>query len=77
MYPVRFTQTAQAELIDAQDRFEGEAPGLGHRFREAVDGAIEERETRPSYRSIPRKRASNHGQMVKSWVVAQRLAIEL
>jgi hypothetical protein len=30
---VRFTETARAELIDAQDWYEAEAPGLGRRFR--------------------------------------------
>jgi plasmid stabilization system protein ParE len=40
VYSVRFTQTARAELIDAQDWYEGEAPGLGRRFREAFDAVI-------------------------------------
>ena len=33
MWPVRFTEAARAELIDAQDWYEAEAPGLGRRFR--------------------------------------------
>ena len=41
MYPVQFTQTARSELIDAQDWYEGEARGLGRRFRQAVDDAAE------------------------------------
>jgi plasmid stabilization system protein ParE len=41
VYSVRFTQTARAELIDAQDWYEGEAPGLGRRFRETVDAVTE------------------------------------
>lgn len=40
MYSVRFTQTARAELIAAQDWYEGEAPDLGRRFHEAVDTVI-------------------------------------
>jgi len=39
---VIFTQTARAELIDAQDWYEREATGLGRLFREAI-GAITER----------------------------------
>ena len=41
MYPVIFTLPARAELIDAQDWYENEAPGLGRRFREAVDAVVE------------------------------------
>ena len=37
MYSVIFTQAARAELIDAQDWYEGEATGLGRRFRQAID----------------------------------------
>jgi toxin ParE1/3/4 len=36
-FTVVFTQAARAELIQAQDWYEGEAPGLGSRFRQAVD----------------------------------------
>jgi plasmid stabilization system protein ParE len=41
MHPVIFTLAARAELIDAQDWYENEAPGLGRRFREAVDAVVE------------------------------------
>jgi len=34
---VIFTQAARAELIQAQDWYEGEASGLGRSFREAID----------------------------------------
>jgi len=37
VYSVQFTQTARAELIHAQDWYEARAPGLGRRFREAID----------------------------------------
>jgi plasmid stabilization system protein ParE len=40
-FPVVFTPRARAELIDAQDWYENEAPGLGRRFRTAVEAAIE------------------------------------
>ncbi len=37
MYSVIFAQAARAELIEAQDWYEGEATGLGRRFRHAID----------------------------------------
>ena len=47
MYPVIFTLPARAELIDAQDWYENEAPGLGRRFREAVDAVVERMSATP------------------------------
>jgi plasmid stabilization system protein ParE len=41
VYSVIFTQAARAELIEAQDWYEGEATGLGRRFRQAVDALME------------------------------------
>jgi len=41
VYSVIFTQAARAELTDAQDWYEGEASGLGRRFRQAIDALIE------------------------------------
>ena len=41
MFTVVFTQAASAELIDAQDWYEGEASGLGRRFLLAVDAQLE------------------------------------
>ena len=40
MATVIFTPAAQAELIRAQEWYEGEAQGLGGRFRKAVDVAV-------------------------------------
>ena len=40
MRPVRFTEAARAELIDAQDWYETEAPGLGRRFRAEIDTVV-------------------------------------
>ena len=59
MCPVIFTQRARAELIDAQDWYENEAPGLGRRFRTAVDAVIQRMSANPRqfpvvYRSIRR-----------------------
>ena len=41
MFTVAFTQAARVELIEAQDWYEGEATGLGRRFRQAVDALME------------------------------------
>ena len=47
MYSVIFTQAARAELIEAQDWYEGEATGLGRRFRQAIDALIERMSDNP------------------------------
>jgi plasmid stabilization system protein ParE len=39
--PIIFTRVARAEMIDAQGWYENEAPGLGRRFRAALDAVIE------------------------------------
>jgi len=39
--PVIFSRRARAELIDAQDWYENEVPGLGRRFLAAVEAVIE------------------------------------
>jgi plasmid stabilization system protein ParE len=41
VYAVIFTPRARIELIDAQDWYENEAPGVGRRFRAAVDAVVE------------------------------------
>ena len=41
MFTVIFTQAARAELIQAQDWYEGEGAGLGRHFREAIDALAE------------------------------------
>ena len=41
MYTVVFTRPASAELIEAQDGYEGEAVGLGRRFRQEIDMLVE------------------------------------
>lgn len=41
MRTVRFTPTASAELLQAQDWYENELPGLGQRFLESVTSAVE------------------------------------
>jgi plasmid stabilization system protein ParE len=45
--PVIFAPAARAELIDAQDWYENEAPGLGRRFRSAVDSVVERMSANP------------------------------
>jgi len=59
VHPVIFTPAARAELIGAQDWYENEVPGLGKRFRAAIDAAIERMSDNPRqfpvvYRSIRR-----------------------
>jgi plasmid stabilization system protein ParE len=41
VHPVIFTLRARAELIDAQDWYENESPGLGRRFCAAVDATVQ------------------------------------
>jgi plasmid stabilization system protein ParE len=38
---LRFTQDARIELIEAHDWYEAQAPGLGARFRSAIDDTAE------------------------------------
>ena len=47
MHPVIFTPRARAELIDAQDWYENESPGLGRRFRAAVDAVVQRMSAAP------------------------------
>jgi plasmid stabilization system protein ParE len=47
VFPVIFTPAARAELIDAQDWYENEAPGLGRGFRTAVDAAVNRMSANP------------------------------
>jgi plasmid stabilization system protein ParE len=47
VHPVIFTLGARAELIDAQDWYENEAPGLGRRFRTAVEAVIQRMSATP------------------------------
>jgi plasmid stabilization system protein ParE len=59
VYPVIFTLPTRAELIDAQDWYENEAPGLGRRFREAVDAVVQRMSATPRqfpviYKSVRR-----------------------
>jgi len=47
VFRVIFTQAARLELIEAQDWYEGEAPGLGRRFRQAIDALTERMSANP------------------------------
>jgi toxin ParE1/3/4 len=40
VWPVRFTEAARAELIEAQDWYEAEATGLGRRFRAEIESVF-------------------------------------
>ena len=47
VHPLILTRPARAELIDAQDWYENEAPGLGRRFRAAVDAVVQRMSATP------------------------------
>jgi len=47
VFRVIFTQAARAELIQAQDWYEGEVPGLGRSFRQAIDTLAERMSANP------------------------------
>jgi len=47
VHPVIFTPHAGLELIEAQDWYEKEAPGLGPRFRAAVDALVQRMSASP------------------------------
>ena len=49
VFDVVFTLAARAELIDAQDWYETEAPGFGRRLRAEVDAVIERMSANRSY----------------------------
>ena len=49
MRPVIFTRLARAELIEAQDWYEKESPGLGRRFRAAVLAVVEQISADPGH----------------------------
>ena len=46
-YPVTFTLPARAELIDAQNWYEKEVPGLGRHFRTAVGDVVQRMTANP------------------------------
>ena len=47
MFTIIFTLAAREELIEAQDWYEGEAPGLGRRFLLAIDSVVHRMSVRP------------------------------
>jgi plasmid stabilization system protein ParE len=47
VYSVIFTQAASAELVAAQDWYEGEAAGLGRRFRQVIDALAQRMSENP------------------------------
>jgi plasmid stabilization system protein ParE len=58
-YRLTFTLAARAELIDAQNWYEKEVPGLGRHFRAAVDTVVRRISTGPQqfplvYKSVRR-----------------------
>ena len=64
MWPVRFTEAARVELIDAQDWYDAEAPGLGRRFRAEIDSVVHRMADNPRqfpmvFKTLRRARAKN------------------
>ena len=62
MWSVRFTEAARAELIDAQDWYEAEAPGLGRRFRAEIESVVQRMANNPRqfpvvFKAVRRARA--------------------
>jgi hypothetical protein len=47
VHSVIFTKAARQELIEAQDWYEGEASGLGRRFRRTIDALIQRMSENP------------------------------
>jgi plasmid stabilization system protein ParE len=41
VWPVLFTEAARAELFEAQDWYEAQAPGFGYRFRAEIDSVVQ------------------------------------
>ena len=60
MFNLIFTQAARSELIEAQDWYEGEAPGLGRRFREAIDAWAERMSANPRQFPVVFKRSTRY-----------------
>jgi plasmid stabilization system protein ParE len=61
VWTVRFTPAARAELIQGQDWYEGEAPGLGGRFRAEIDRTVQRMavaplQFRPVFKTVRRAR---------------------
>jgi plasmid stabilization system protein ParE len=56
MLPVIFTRSARIELIEAQDWYESEVPGLGRSFRAAVDAVVQRISANPRQFPVVYKR---------------------
>jgi len=74
VYPVIFTLAARAELIDAQDWYENEVPGLGRRFRAAIDAVIERMSANP--RQFPVIYKNVHRALLRRFPYALMFVIE-
>jgi plasmid stabilization system protein ParE len=62
VWSVRLTEAARAELIDAQDWYEAEAPGLGRRFRAEIESVVQRMANNPRqfpvvFKAVRRARA--------------------
>ncbi len=75
MYPVIFTPAARAELIDAQNWYENEVPGLGSRFRAAVDAVVQRVGANP--RQFPAVHKSIRRALLRRFPYALMFVIEV
>ena len=74
MWPARFTEAARAELIDAQDWYEAEAPGLGRRFRTEIDSVVRRMADNP--RQFPPSLGLSSGESAKKFPYALFFLVE-
>jgi toxin ParE1/3/4 len=74
VHPVIFTPVARAEMIDAQDWYEKEAPGRGRHFRAAVHAAIERMRANP--RQFPVVHKSVRRALLRRYPYALMFVIE-
>ena len=73
-FPVIFTPRARAELIDAQHWYENEVPGLGRRFRAAIDAVVERMNGNP--RQFPIVYNGIHRALLRRFPYALMFVIE-
>jgi plasmid stabilization system protein ParE len=74
VYLVIFTQAARDELIGAQDWYEGEASGLGRRFRQAMDALVGRMSDSP--RQFPAVFKNVHGALLRRFPYSLLFVIE-
>jgi plasmid stabilization system protein ParE len=74
VWQVLFTPAARAELVDAQDWYEVEAPGLGRRFRTEIDAVVQRMAVNP--RQFPLVYKTLHRALVRKFPYALFFSVE-